>query len=94
MKRKISIEEIEQEDIDMDTLLRCYEYIKRAEAETEKPVISERTILKIVVMVAVLVFAITIILISYLLEDSLILFFSIIISVILILICACFVSGD
>ncbi len=92
MNRKISIEEIEQEDIDMDTLLRYCEYIKRAEAE--KPAISERTILKIVVMAAVLVFAITIILISYLLGDSLILFFSTIISVILILACACFVSGN
>jgi len=68
MNRKISIEEIEQEDIDMDTLLRYCEYIKRAEAEAEKPVISERTILKIVIITCVTAIIITFGVLSYIAE--------------------------
>lgn len=92
MKNKITIEQSEEPEVDMDDLLRCYEYMKRA--ENEQSVISESTILRIVILSAVLVFTIVIILIGYFSGDGFILLVSIMMAFMLILVCGIFMSGD
>jgi len=65
MNNKITIEQSEQPEVDMDTLLRCYEYIKSTDLELEKPIISERTVLKIVAMACITAIIITFGVLSY-----------------------------
>jgi len=65
MKNKVTIEQSEQQEIDMDTLLQYHEYMKSAGMEPEKPIISERTILKIVIITCVTAIIITFGVLSY-----------------------------
>jgi len=90
MKSKITIEQSEQQEIDMDTLLRCYEYIKSAEAEPEKPVISEGTILRIVIISVAVVLGIAIMIIGYFSGDGFIMLSTVFIAFLMVVMCILF----
>jgi len=90
MKSKITIEQSEQPEVDMDVLLRCYEYMKSAEAEPEKPVISERTILRIVIISAAVVLGIAIMIIGYFSGDGFIMLSTIFIAFLMVVMCILF----
>jgi len=90
MKSKITIEQSEQQEIDMDTLLLCYEYMKSAGMEPEKPVISERTILRIVIISAAVVLGIAIMIIGYFSGDGFIMLSTVFIAFLMVVMCILF----